>query len=209
MKPLLAGSSKYAKYFLPNYFIWKLSPIDNAIYLTFDDGPTQELTQKILNILTEKNIKASFFIVGENIIKQPELYQQIINAGHEVGNHTYNHLKGWDSSTISYLKNVLKASKLIKTKLFRPPYGKTSLGQANCLKKRFKIIMWSILTYDFDKNVSPEECLSLSLEVKPGNIVVFHDNIKSQKNLLYALPLFIDFCQSKGYIFKTISEGLN
>ncbi len=209
MKNSLINPSKFAKHFFPNYLIWNFPNEVNSVFLTFDDGPTEELTVKILNILGEKKIKATFFIVGENIEKKPELYKQIINSGHEVGNHTHNHLKGWKSETISYFRNVLKASKQIDSALFRPPYGKITLRQAKYLKNRFDIIMWSVLTYDFDKTVSPEECLLLSMEVKPGNIVVFHDNVKSADNLLYALPRFIDFCLSKGYVFKTISEGLN
>lgn len=209
MKPTLAGSSKIAKYFLPDYFIWELSPNDNAVYLTFDDGPTPELTNQILEILSIKKVKATFFIVGENVQKHPKLFQKIIDNNHCVGNHTFNHLKGWDSSNISYLKNILKASNYIPSNLFRPPYGKLSLNQAKSLTSRFKIIMWSILSYDYDKTVTAEECLSLSLDVKPGDIVVFHDNVKSSKNMLYSLPKFIDFCLAKGYHFKTINEGLS
>lgn len=203
----MINPSKFAKHFLPNYLIWDFPNEVNSVFLTFDDGPTQELTVKILDILQQKKVKATFFIVGENIQKHPDLFNQIINQGHEVGNHTYNHLKGWKSETIGYFRNVLKASKLIDSKLFRPPYGKITLRQAKYIKNRFDIIMWSILTYDFDKSVSPEDCLLLSMDVKPGNIVVFHDNIKSEDNLLYALPRFIDYCFSKGYKFKTISEG--
>lgn len=209
MKPILAGKTKIAQFFFPDYIIWELSKKDKAIYLTFDDGPTPELTHQILNILTTKKVKATFFVVGENAQKHPKPIQDIVSNGHDIGNHTFNHLNGWNSSLLYYLKNVLKAQKVIKSDLFRPPYGKISFNQAKALKNRFNIIMWSILSYDFDKKISPDECLAMSLEAKPGNIVVFHDNIKSSENMLYALPKFIDFCLSKGYCFKTISEGLN
>ena len=195
---------KIAKTLSPSHLIWEGDKTNKAIYLTFDDGPTPQLCEKILEILEEKNIKANFFLVGENVKKHPELFQKIIAQGHGIGNHTYNHLKGWKSNWFNYTKNTLKASQLIDSNLFRPPYGKIKASQIRVLKKRFCIVMWSVLTYDIDKTVSKEKCLKNALKAKPGSIVVFHDNIKAAENMLYALPKFINHYLEKGYKFKVL-----
>lgn len=196
---------RFVKHLLPNYY-WCIPNDKKEIFLSFDDGPTSELTEIILNILSKKNVKATFFLVGENVLKYPDLYNSILKEGHRVGNHTFNHLKGWETSNNEYVENVIKASDCIHSNLFRPPYGKISPRQGKLLKSQYKIIMWSVLTRDYDKKTSPEECLSRANRVKSGDIIVFHDHIKAQKNMLYALPRFIDFAQEKGFVFKTLPE---
>ena len=194
----------WASYVLPNYYIWRMPCDKKQVFLTFDDGPTPELTEKILDILTEKNVHATFFSVGHNVFKYPYLYKLIIEKGHAVGNHTYHHLKGWSTSVDLYVENVKKASSVINSKLFRPPYGKITFSQARILKSDYNIIMWSLLTKDYDINLSPENCLNRAKKLKKGDIVVFHDNVKASKNMLYALPLFIDFALEKGFEFKKL-----
>ena len=195
---------KWASHILPSYYLWNVENKNNEIYLTFDDGPTLELTEKILEILSKKNVLATFFLVGNNVDKHPKLYDLIIENGHSIGNHTHNHLKGWKTPTNLYVQNVVKASRIIDSNLFRPPYGKMTLRQGHRLKSQFKIIMWSLLTKDYDNSISPEYCLSRAKKVKSGDIIVFHDNVKASKNMLYALPLFIDFALEKGFVFKKL-----
>ncbi len=195
---------RFARRLFPNYYHWCIPNDKKEIYLSFDDGPTQELTDKILTILARKNVKATFFLVGENVKKFPQLYNSIISNGHVVGNHTFNHFKGWLVASDVYLDNIRKASDFIKSNLFRPPYGKISIQQAKLVKSEYKIIMWSLLTRDYDSKITPEKCFQISKKVKSGDIIVFHDNIKAQKNMLFALPLFLDFAIENGYTFKTL-----
>lgn len=195
---------KWASHILPSYYLWNVENKNNEIYLTFDDGPTPELTEKILEILTKKNVLATFFLVGNNVEKYPKLYDLILENGHSVGNHTFNHFKGWKTPTNLYVQNVVKASQIIDSNLFRPPYGKMTLRQGHRLKSQFQIIMWTLLTKDYDKSICPEDCLSRAKKVKSGDILVFHDNVKASKNMLYALPLFIDFALEKGFVFKKL-----
>ena len=204
MKQTFDGLLKWAGLILPNYYQWKIDNENNEIYLTFDDGPTPELTEIIIEILAKKNVKATFFLVGNNVDKHPKLYDLILENNHSVGNHTYNHLKGWKTPTNVYIQNIDKAKKIIDSHLFRPPYGKMTLRQGHRIQSHFKIIMWTLLTKDYDSSISPEECLSRAKKVKSGDIVVFHDNVKSSKNMLYALPLFIDYALEKGFVFKKL-----
>lgn len=196
---------RFVRHLFPTYY-WCFPNDKKEIYLSFDDGPTPELTKIILNILAKKNVKATFFLVGENVLKYPDLYNSIIEEGHRVGNHSFNHLKGWETPKNEYVENVKKASEYIYSNLFRPPYGKISYKQGKHLKLDYTIIMWSILTRDYDKKISPEDCLYRANKVKSGDIIVFHDHLKAQENMLYALPKFIDFAHKKGFVFKTIPE---
>ncbi|WP_372752910.1 polysaccharide deacetylase family protein [Labilibaculum sp.] len=187
--------------FFPN-LIWRYSSTAKKVYLTFDDGPIPESTLWTLNMLKEKKIKATFFCVGDNVRKYPELFQQIIEEGHAVGNHTYNHLKGWSVSTKQYLDNVKKAAEVIPSNLFRPPYGQIKRAQAKQLISEYKIIMWDVLTGDYRKDISPEECLSDALKaVRPGSIISFHNNLKAEKNMRFSVPLLIDELKLQGYKF--------
>jgi len=178
---------------------------DNNVYLTFDDGPEVDITDNVIEILNKYNVKATFFCVGENVHKHPDIFSKIINENHAVGNHTYNHLNGWKTKKDIYLENVYKCHKLINTSLFRPPYGRITYPQAFAIKTEFKIVMWSVLTYDFKQNINPEKCLKNSIKnTKKGSIVVFHDNIKAEKTLSYTLPRYIEAMLEKDFVFKTL-----
>lgn len=180
-----------------------------AVYLTFDDGPIPEVTPKVLAILAKYNVKATFFMVGENIDKHPEVFRQVVEAGHQIGNHTYNHLKGWKTPFDEYMSNVTRCNKalfehhpsvFIPT-LFRPPYGKATLRQRIALhRKGYKIIYWDILTRDYDASVTPEQMLRLiQRETRPGSIINFHDSLKSNERMLRVLPQAIEWLQKEGY----------
>ncbi|MFC7357882.1 polysaccharide deacetylase family protein [Jejudonia soesokkakensis] len=170
--------------------IWAFSRSEPKIYLTFDDGPIPEVTPWVLDLLKEYNAKATFFCIGENVQKHPEIYNRIIAEGHSVGNHTFHHLNGWKTNTSTYIEDVSKAAEYIDSKLFRPPYGRITSNQAKQLKKKgYRIIMWDVLSYDFEASVSEEKCLHNVLNnIENGSIVVFHDSVKAEKNLRYVLP---------------------
>ena len=189
-------------------FTWQMPENDRNIYLSFDDGPHPEVTSFVLDQLNDYNAKASFFCIGDNIIKYPQVYERIVNEGHTVGNHTQNHLNGWKSGTAKYLENVDAASAYIQSDLFRPPYGKIKRFQAKQLQenKGLKIIMWSVLSGDFDQQILPEKCLqNVLLNTRSGSIVVFHDSEKAWKRLAYALPKVLEYFTEKGYSFENIN----
>ncbi|MBQ7258805.1 MAG: polysaccharide deacetylase family protein [Paludibacteraceae bacterium] len=180
-----------------------------AVYLTFDDGPIPEVTPKVLTILAKYNVKATFFMVGENIDKHPEVFRQVVEAGHQIGNHTYNHLKGWKTPFDEYMSNVARCNKalfehhpsvFIPT-LFRPPYGKATLRQRIALHKMgYTLIYWDVLTRDYDASVTPEQMLRLiQRETRPGSIINFHDSLKSNERMLRVLPQAIEWLQKEGY----------
>lgn len=196
-------------FFILNYVypqaIWRKEKDINNIYLTFDDGPIPEITPWILDCLKEKKVKATFFCVGENVSKYPEIFQRILDEGHAVGNHTYNHLKGWATDDQKYFENIEKSNKLIQSNLFRPPYGRASKSQMKKLAKVYQIIMWDVLTGDYDKKISPEQCYKNCINYsRNGSIIVFHDNIKAIDNVQFALPRSIDYLLQKGFQFKTL-----
>lgn len=170
-----------------------------AVYLTFDDGPIPEVTPKVLEILDRYGVKATFFMVGENIDKHPEIYEQVVKAGHAIGNHTYNHLKGWRCSYSAYMANAAKFPKA--TSLFRPPYGKATLRQRRALHRiGYRLIYWDVLTRDYDKSVSPETMLArIKRETRPGSIINFHDSLKSNERMLAVLPQAIEWLKKEGY----------
>jgi peptidoglycan/xylan/chitin deacetylase (PgdA/CDA1 family) len=176
-----------------------------VIYLTFDDGPTPEITTQILDILDEYGWKATFFCVGENVQKHPEIYKEILRRGHRTGNHSYNHLKGLKYSCVDYVENIKKASVLIDSKLFRPPYGRITFKQINALHKEYQIIMWDVITHDYNKNLSPHQVLNnVKHNLRKGSIVVFHDSIKAKHNVLTVLPQAIEFWIENGYEFEVL-----
>ena len=184
---------------------WNLPNTENKIYLTFDDGPTPEVLPFILETLDKFNVPATFFCVGENILRHPELFKKI-SEKHTIGNHTFNHLSGWKAPNYTYYKNIKKFDAIYATPLFRPPYGRISRTQAKHISKKFKIIMWDVLSYDYSKNTSPKKCLNNVVKnTKSGSVIVFHDNKKASKNLTYALPRCIEELLSKGFIFDVIS----
>lgn len=207
---------QFIKRIFPNY-VWDFSSKDKILYLTFDDGPTPEITNWTLNTLKQYNAKATFFCIGNNIEKHPEIFNSIIEEGHHIGNHTHNHVKGWKTTKRAYINNVEQAQDTIvksitknkhlpKTNLFRPPFGKIKNSQAKALiKLKYKIIMWSVISIDWDKKLSKEQCLKNVIKyAKNGNIIVFHDSIKASKNMTYALPKVLEHFNNKGYIFKSI-----
>ncbi len=194
-------------------YIWNIPNSENKVYLTFDDGPTPEITEWVLSKLKEYNAKATFFCIGDNIRKYPEIIQRVINEGHSIGNHTFNHLNGWKTSTKDYIENVrLYETEHCKLntehcKLFRPPYGKITPTQSKILRKLgYKIIMWDIISYDFDATISKEQCLENVLKnVQSGSIIVFHDSKKAFTNLEYVLPRTLDFLNEKGFFCEKIN----
>ena len=178
-----------------------------AVYLTFDDGPIPEVTPKVLAILDHYGIQATFFMVGENVDKHPEVYRQVVAAGHAVGNHTYNHLKGWRCSTATYLGNVEKCQERVgETNLFRPPYGKATWLQRRMLHLMgYRLVYRDILTRDYDQRVTPEQMIALiQRETRPGSIINFHDSLKSNERMLTALPRVIEWLMAQGYEIKTL-----
>ena len=205
------------KKMFPNY-IWDIPSTEKSIYLTFDDGPTPKITNWVLNTLKQYNAKATFFCIGNNIEKHPDIFQNILNEGHSIGNHTQNHIKGWKTKTEAYLKNIEACNKqfpnalIINRKssivnLFRPPYGQIKPKQGKALLKLgYKIIMWDVLSFDWDNNVSKENCANnIISKAKSGSIVVFHDSVKASKNMMYALPKALEYFSKKGYTFKAIT----
>lgn len=201
--------------FIQRYFyryLWRMNPSENAIYLTFDDGPNDIVTAQVLNILKEKNIHATFFCVGENIQKFPTTMERIVSEGHSIGNHTHNHIKGWNYPSEKYLTNIALAQEFIapfsNTNLFRPPYGRISKKQGSALiKLGYKIVMWDILSYDYDKHIHIEDCIkNISKKTRNGSIVVFHDSLKAQAQMLQILPTYIDNMTQRGFIFKALNQ---
>nr|MBC8343403.1 polysaccharide deacetylase family protein [Bacteroidota bacterium] len=181
-----------------------------TIFLTFDDGPSKEATPWILEVLKRYHAKATFFCVGENVVEQPALYQQILDAGHQTGNHTFNHLNTKDVSIDSYIKNVKKCAEVVNSRLFRPPYGRIRPRIAKQLKRMgYKLVLWTVLSYDFDTELSPGFILrKIVRQTRPGSIVVFHDNVKAKRNLQIVLPRYIAFMSNKGYSFELIPKRI-
>lgn len=179
---------------------WRVKTSSRLIYLTFDDGPVPEVTPRILDLLDQYGWKATFFCVGENVSKYPELYREILHRGHHVGNHSYNHVQGFKLSVQDYVANVKKASELIDSKLFRPPHGRIKFSQIKALKNDYQIIMWDVISYDYDKKKSPEVILNIIKQyLRKGSIVVFHDSIKAEKNVLTVLPKALEYWKEQNY----------
>ncbi len=178
---------------------------EKKIYLTFDDGPVPIVTSSVLDILREENVRATFFCVGENVSKNPEIFQRILDEKHAVGNHTFNHLKGWKTHGNEYIRNVIKCAGLIDTKLFRPPYGRIKKSQLTLISKQYSVIMWDVLSGDYDKRTSPKQCLkNVTDNVRNGSVIVFHDSHKAQKNMEFALPRFIKYAKENGFEFAVL-----
>ena len=183
--------------------IWRMNPEEHSVYLTFDDGPIPESTPFILKTLDDFGIKATFFMVGDNVRKHPDLYKQIIDAGHQVGNHTYNHIGAFKHWAITYAVNTEKANKLIKAHLFRPPHGWMRHSEYWWLGKYYKIIMWDLVTRDYSKWMTAEDVLNnVKRYTRNGSIITFHDSLKSIDKLHYALPEAIKWLKAEGYEFK-------
>jgi len=205
MKLIPAKTPGFVKSLFPN-FIWNIDTQNKELYLTFDDGPTPNVTPWVLEQLKTYNAKATFFCIGSNIEKYPEILKAILSDGHTVGNHTYHHLKGWKHKTKAYLEDVLNTKTLIDSKLFRPPYGKLKNKQAKRLQQQgYKIVMWDVLSFDWDTKVSEEECFENVINsAKKGSIIVLHDSIKAERNLKSVLPRVLEYYSGRGYVFKSI-----
>ncbi len=213
------------KKIFPNY-VWDIPNSENKVYLTFDDGPTPEITEWTLDQLKKNDAKATFFCIGNNIDKYPEIFTKVISEGHSIGNHTFNHLKGWKTSIEDYVENVTLCSNQIAesrkqkaetlnskfsnlpSNLFRPPYGKIKPAQSKILRKQgYKIIMWDIISFDFDASISKEKCLENVLRnVQSGSIIVFHDSVKAEQNLKYVLPKTLEFLKQNGFVCSKIES---
>jgi peptidoglycan-N-acetylglucosamine deacetylase len=219
-KELWVSKKRWDKYYLvktplllkkiyPSY-LWSIDTKEKALYLTFDDGPHPEITAFVLKQLKRYNALATFFCIGKNVVSFPAVYEQILDEGHSVGNHTYNHLNGWKTENEIYLKDIAEASKVIDSSLFRPCYGRITSFQAKNLKPVMKgkeptIVMWDVLSGDFDTDCTPQQCLAnVVFASVPGSIIVFHDSEKAFTRLEYSLPKVLNYFSEKGYVFKSL-----
>lgn len=188
---------------------WRFVVSDNTVFLTFDDGPHPDITPFVLEALKKTGMKATFFCVGENMVLYPEIVHAILNAGHSIGNHTMRHTKGTAHSDAAYFESVDDFDKHYSTNLFRPPYGKTRYSQRTALAKRFKIIMWSWLSYDYDQHVSIDRILKKALSIQAGDIIVLHDNPKIAERQQELLPQLLQQLQSRGFTSRAILSDQN
>ena len=199
--------------------LWKVKTKEKVLYLTFDDGPIEEVTPTILDHLKQHDAKATFFCIGKNITAQPLLYERIIAEGHSIGNHTQQHLNGWYTENLQYYESIEQCGKVMRhsanghvqmleeqqATFFRPPYGKLTITQYNHLKNKYKIVMWDVLTFDFDLTISKEQVLSNVLKnTTAGSIIVFHDSLKAKEKVLYALPKVLEYYTQLGYRFERL-----
>lgn len=195
----------WLKKLYPPQLTWNFKNDNKEIFLTFDDGPHPTITPFVLECLKKYNAKATFFCIGKNVRQYPEVYKQIINDEHSVGNHTHNHLNGWKTGDLVYLKNVIIARQFINSPLFRPPYGRISRSQIKELSPVFKIIMWDVLSGDFDIKLSGQKCLkNVISKTSSGSVIVFHDSEKAFDRLQYALPKALNYFVNQGYVMKAI-----
>ncbi|MGM8360367.1 polysaccharide deacetylase family protein [Flavobacterium sp. ARAG 55.4] len=218
MKAYWVKTNRLIKKLFSNY-VWDIPNKENKIYLTFDDGPTPEITAWVLNQLEQYNAKATFFCIGKNIEQHPEIFKKVIEKGHAIGNHTFNHLNGWKTNTNEYIENSVQCSVISNqfsnnkpqttdNQLFRPPYGKIKRAQAKKLRQKgYKIIMWDVLSADFDQSITKEKCLkNVVNNTRSGSIIVFHDSIKAFENLKYVLPKVLEYLVENHFSFETIKN---
>ena len=192
--------------------LWTVKTTEKVIYLTFDDGPIPEVTSFVLDRLKEYNALATFFCIGRNMEENPEIFERIIKEGHSIGNHSYDHLNGWQTDNETYYNNIEKCDAALKEQLpnyspnlFRPPYGKLKPAQYKFLKDRYKIVLWDVLSYDFEIKMSEEKVLNNVLDnAGPGSIIVFHDSLKAQQRVEYALPKVLAHFSAKGFKFEKL-----
>lgn len=215
MKPYFIKTPILLKFIFRNW-VWRLPSKEKVLYLTFDDGPTAEITEWTLNELKKYEAKATFFCIGKNIAEHPQIFQKIIEENHSVGNHTNNHLNGWKTNTVAYLQNIEDAEKyfeenrkseIVKKKLFRPPYGRLTFSQSRKIRKMdYKIIMWDVLSADFDPKISSEKCLeNVIRNIENGSIIIFHDSVKASEKLKFVLPKVLEYYSYLGYDFKSMA----
>lgn len=185
--------------------IWGIVVYEPIVFLTFDDGPNPDITPWVLEFLNKEQIKATFFCVGENVQKHPDLYKQLIADGHQVGNHTMNHLNGMKCANEVYLNSIEQATAYINSKLFRPPYGRLPKKLDKIIAQRYKIIMWSWLSKDYDNTVATQKIIAAAQQIKPGDVLVFHDNSKTKERLKEVLPPIVQLLKTKDFQFQIIA----
>lgn len=197
----------WIKWMYPS-FIWQMPSNENALYLTFDDGPHPTITPVVLDLLADFNAKATFFCIGDRVKRYPDIMKRIVAEGHSIGNHTQHHVNGWKSSVSAYQDEVQQAASMIPSNLFRPPYGRIKRKQAKLLENEgYKIIMWTILSADYDHSLNKEECASrVTSHIDKGNIYLFHDSDKGEERMLHALPILLKLATAKGFLFKRIED---
>lgn len=202
----LSKSPEIVKKYYPR-LIWDIPNNENKVYLTFDDGPTPEITNWVLDVLNEHEVKATFFCLGKNVQNHPKIFQRILSDGHSVANHSSTHVNGWHAEDEYYLEDIQKCQEIFNSKLFRPPYGRIKKSQIKELVKDYKIVMWDVLSGDFDSKTTPEKCLSnVTKNTKAGSIIVFHDSVKAYENLKYALPKTIKYLLENEFVFDRLTE---
>ena len=194
-------------FFYPS-LLWHVPVKDKILYLTFDDGPIPEVTPWVLEELKKRNIKATFFCIGDNVRKHPAIFQSIREQGHVAGNHIYHHLNGWNTADKKYSEDIELAHKLISSRLFRPPYGKIRISQISALKKKYRIVMWDVLSKDYDTKLNGEQCYQRVIKsAQPGSVIVFHDSLKAEERIRFALPKVMDHFFKMGYTFAALPEN--
>ena len=199
---IIEQPSKWLRWLYPSA-IWRMDPNEKAVYLTFDDGPIPESTPWLIETLDRYGVKATFFMVGDNVRKHPDEFKMVVERGHRIGNHTYNHLKGMAVHTDHYVANIDKADCYLSTNLFRPPHGLMSLRQYRALCERYHIIMWDLVTRDYNPKLNGRQILrKVQQYARPGSIITFHDSLRATHNLYYALPRAIEWLLAEGYEFK-------
>lgn len=198
----------YLKSVYPS-LVWDM-PKPNTVYLTFDDGPVPGVTDVILDLLKTQSIKATFFCIGDNVQKHPELFNRIKNEGHAIGNHTYHHLNGWKTENPVYFDDIAACDEIIHSELFRPPYGRIGFNQIQELKKKYTIVMWDVLSGDFDLDIDATQCIkNVTEHVTDGSVIVFHDSEKAKDRVLPALPEVIETLVNRGFRFESIIPGMH
>ncbi len=189
--------------------VWHIPVEEKKIFLTFDDGPVPEVTPWVLDQLSDYDAKGTFFCVGDNVSKHPIIHRRLVESGHAVGSHTYNHLSGWGTENIRYFHNVRRGATLTKSGLFRPPYGRLKPSQIPFLSRHYNIIMWDVLSGDFDPKISAQQCLENVIQnAEAGSIIVFHDSIKANEKLRYVLPRVLKHFNHHGFSFHALTEDL-
>jgi peptidoglycan/xylan/chitin deacetylase (PgdA/CDA1 family) len=197
----------WIKWFYPS-FVWQMPADEKSLFLTFDDGPHPTITPQVLSMLSDYKAKATFFCIGDRVKRYPEIFQRILDEGHAIGNHTQHHIKGWETATADYVAEVNEAEKYICSRLFRPPYGRIKRKQAKLLLNQgFEIIMWTVLSADYDQKLTKEASADRVLRnINNGNIYLFHDSERGEKRMLYALPKLLEAASALGFEFKKIKE---
>lgn len=202
----LVKTPQFIQKLFPN-FTWRIPTSEKIIHLTFDDGPIPEVTPWVLETLAKYDAKATFFCVGDNVRKHPDVLEMVKTEGHAIGNHTFNHLNGWTTDNMEYFLNVRRCAHALRSSLFRPPYGRLKLKQGEFLHRHYRIVMWDVLSGDFDPEISAEQCLDNVLKnTREGSIVVFHDSLKAWGKLQFVLPRVLEHFATQGFRFDHLHE---